>query len=429
YTPFPASICGYLCPNLCMQSCTRQSSAMAPVDVTRLGQASISAKLPELPPEGDKKIAVIGGGPAGISLAWQLRQMGHKTVIYEMAKNIGGKISRVIPHSRLPKEVISQELKRVKEVLPHVHLQQPLQSEEVGQMREDYDFVVIATGAQKPRTLPVPGNERAVTALDFLEQAKAGKASVGEHVVIIGAGNVGCDAAAEAHRFGGKTITLLDVQEPASFGKERQAAEAIGATFKWPVFTKEITSATVVLSDGEEIPADTVIVSIGDVPDLEFLPETIAEENGFIKVDAHYQTNDPKVFAIGDVVRPGLLTDAIGAGRIVARAIGDILEGNVPVPFKREMISRERVTLEYFDPRVTEFANLDHCGSQCSSCGACRDCGICTAVCPRQAISKNEPEDAAYEYLVDESLCIGCGFCAAACPCGVWDLVDNTPIG
>jgi hypothetical protein len=121
YTPFPASICGYLCPNLCMQSCTRQSSAMAPVDVTQLGQASIDARLPELPPETDKKIA-----PAGISVAWQLRQKGHQTVIYEMAKDIGGKISRVIPESRLPKEVMTKELKRVKEVLPHVHLQQPL---------------------------------------------------------------------------------------------------------------------------------------------------------------------------------------------------------------------------------------------------------------------------------------------------------------
>jgi ferredoxin len=113
----------------------------------------------------------------------------------------------------------------------------------------------------------------------------------------------------------------------------------------------------------------------------------------------------------------------------VAQAICDILEGNVPGPFKREMISRDRVTLEYFDPRVTDFANLDHCGSQCSSCGACRDCGICIAVCPRQAISKTELDDNAYEYVVDENLCLGCGFCAAACPCGVWDLVENTPIG
>jgi len=429
YTPFPASICGYLCPNLCMQSCTRGSSAMAPVDVTQLGQASIEAELPDLPPEGDSKIAVIGGGPAGISVAWQLRRKGYQTVIYETAADIGGKVSRVIPASRLPREVMTTELERVKKVLPHVNLQQSLTRGEVQQLREDFDFVVIATGAQKPRTLPVPGNERAVTALDFLQQAKAGTAKAGKHVVIIGAGNVGCDAAAEAHRFGGQVITLLDVQEPASFGKERQAAEDIGAQFKWPVFTKEISSDSVILTDGEKIPADTVIISIGDVPDLDFLPETIATEKGFVAVDERYQTNDPKVFAIGDVVRPGLLTDAIGSGRIVAQAVSDILEGNPPVPFKREMLSRDRVTLEYFDPRITEFANLDHCGSQCSSCGACRDCGICIAVCPRQAISKNEPADAAYEYVVDANLCIGCGFCAAACPCGVWDLVENTPIG
>jgi NADPH-dependent glutamate synthase beta subunit-like oxidoreductase/glutamate synthase domain-containing protein 3/NAD-dependent dihydropyrimidine dehydrogenase PreA subunit len=429
YTPFPAAVCGYLCPNLCMQSCTRQISALAPVDTTQLGQASINATLPELPPESDKKIAVIGGGPAGISVGWQLRLKGHRAVIYEMAQDIGGKFSRVIPESRIPREVITTELKRVKEVLPHVHHQQPLAPQDVKQLREDFDFVVIATGAQKPRTLPIPGKERALTALEFLEKAKAGAAQVGRHVVIIGAGNVGCDAATEAHRFGAKDITLLDVQEPASFGTEREAAEEIGAKFKWPVFTKEITGEAVVLTSGDQIRADTVIISIGDVPDLALLPENIAQENGFVKVNDHFLTTDPKVFAIGDVVKPGLLTDAIGAGRIVAETICNILEDKPLEVKRREMIDRSRITLEYFDPRVTEYNDLDHCGSQCSSCGACRDCGICVAICPQHAISKKELEGSDYEYVVDEDLCIGCGFCAGACPCGVWDLVENTPIG
>jgi NADPH-dependent glutamate synthase beta subunit-like oxidoreductase/glutamate synthase domain-containing protein 3/NAD-dependent dihydropyrimidine dehydrogenase PreA subunit len=429
YTPFPASVCGYLCPNLCMQSCTRQSASMAPVDTTKLGQASIKAKLPELPPELDKKIAIIGGGPAGISVGWQLRQKGHQVLIYEMAQNIGGKFTRVIPHSRIPKEVITTELERIKEVLPHVRLQNPLKPENVKQLREDFDFVVIATGAQKPRTLPIPGAEKAVTALEFLEKAKINQIKVGRYVVVIGAGNVGCDAAVEAHRLGALNITLLDVQEPASFGKERDAAEAIGAKFKWPVFTKEISDSGVILTTGEEIPADTVIMSIGDVPDLEFLPDDVAEENGFVKVNDHFLTTDPKIFAIGDVVKPGLLTDAIGSGRIVAQTICDILEDKAPLIKKREMINRNRITLEYFDPRVTEYTDLDHCGSQCSSCGACRDCGICVSICPQHAISKKELDDAGYEYVVDENLCIGCGFCAGACPCGVWDLVENTPIG
>ncbi len=429
YTPFPASVCGYLCPNLCMQSCSRQIAAMAPVDTTQLGKASIDARLPELPPESDRKIAVIGGGPAGISVAWQLRQKGHQVVIYEMAPDIGGKFSRVIPASRIPKEVLAAELKRVKDVLPHVHHQKPLAQQDIIQLREDFDFVVIATGAQKPRTLPIPGNERTVTALEFLQKAKADTAEVGEQVVIIGAGNVGCDAATEADRLGARDITLLDVQEPASFGKERQAAEAIGAKFRWPVFTREITADAVILKTGEQIAADTVIISIGDVPDLEFLPDDVTTEKGFVKVNDHFLTTDPKIFAIGDVVKPGLLTDAIGAGRIVAQTICDILEDKPLEVRRREMIDRNRITLEYFDPRITEYNDLDHCGSQCSSCGACRDCGICLAICPRHAISRQELDGAGYEYVVDEDLCIGCGFCAGACPCGVWDLVENTPIG
>ena len=428
YTPFPASVCGYLCPNLCMQSCSRQISALAPVDVTQLGKASLNAKLPDLPPESDKKIAVIGGGPAGISVAWQLRQAGHQVTIYEVAKKLGGKITRQIPESRIPKEIISEEMRRIEKVIPRINLQQPLGSEDITRLKEDFDFVVIATGAQKPRRLPIPGNERALTAFDFLEDAKANKAKVGKHVVIIGAGNVGCDAAAEAHRLGARKITLLDIQDPLSFGKERQAAEAVGAEFRWPVVTEEITATGVKLTTGEELPADTVIVSIGDVPDLEFIPASVRTENDFVKVNENYQTSDMQIFAIGDVVRPGLLTEAIGSGRVVARTICDMLAGKRPAFEKRDMIDRQRVTLEYFDPRITEFADLDHCGSQCSSCGACRDCGICIAVCPQAAISRKALENSGYEYVVDENLCIGCGFCAGACPCGVWDLVENTPI-
>jgi thioredoxin reductase len=121
--------------------------------------------------------------------------------------------------------VFEAEIDRVRRVIPHVHLQQRLTRGEVDQLIADHDFVVVAAGAQKPRTLPIPGRERLVTALDFLAAAKAGTASVGKRVVIIGAGNVGCDVAAEAARLGALEIVLLDVQQPASFGKEREEAE------------------------------------------------------------------------------------------------------------------------------------------------------------------------------------------------------------
>jgi len=429
YTPFPATVCGYLCPNPCMQACTRQSAFMAPVDVTKLGQASIAASLPQLPPLSGNRVAVLGGGPAGISVAWQLRQQGHETVIYDMAEMLGGKMTAVIPGSRIPQSVVANELERVKEAIPHVHLQQALGKEDMAQLREDFDFLIVAVGAQKPRSLPIPGNEHLITALDFLRQAKTGNVQVGQRIVIIGAGNVGCDVATEAHRLGAEQITLIDIQEPASFGKERQAAEAINAKFLWPVFTKEISDKGVVLTTGEMLPADTVFISIGDAPDLDFLPSQVATEKGFVVVNEYFQTTDAKIFAIGDAVKPGLLTDAIGSGRKVAMAITEILSGKRPAGDTRRMIDKMRVSLEYFDPRITEFEDSDHCGSQCSSCGACRDCGVCVAICPYSAISRKDNGGTEYEYVVDESRCIGCGFCAGACPCGIWDLVENTPVG
>lgn len=428
YTPFPATICGYLCPNLCMQGCTRQAFDMPAIDVKKLGRSSLEAKLPELPPLSGKRIAVIGGGPGGLSVAWQLRRMGHEAVIYDQAEQLGGKIGSVIPSSRIPKEVIAKELERIRKVFPHVHLQQPLGKEDVEKLKDDFDFVVAATGAQKPRILPVPGKERLIPALQFLKDSKRDQAEVGKRVVIIGAGNVGCDVATEAHRLGAREITLIDIQEPASFGKEREDAEAVGARFVWPVFTKQVTAEGVELTSGELIPADTVLVSVGDQPDLDFLPESVAVERGFIKVDDNHQTSDPQIFAIGDTVRLGLLADAIGQGRTIARTIGEILSGKRFLGGPRPMIDRRRIKLEYFDPRLMNFDGLDQCAGQCSSCGSCRDCGLCVTLCPQSAISRKDNGNGDYEMVVDPDRCIGCGFCAGGCPCGIWTLVENDPI-
>lgn len=458
YTPFPATVCGYLCPNPCMQACTRQINLMAPVDTSRIGQASINAGIPELPALSGKRIAVIGGGAAGISIAWQLRQKGHEAVIYDKSKILGGKISNLIPESRIPKEVLATELNRIRKVIPHVNLAQRLDKDEIERLKNDFEFIVLATGAQKSRMLPVPGKERLISANDFLKKAKAGNINPGKSVVVIGAGNVGCDVVTEAHRLGAKDLTLIDVQEPASFGKERKEAEDVGAVFKWPCFTKEISEKGVILESGELIPADTVVISIGDVPDLDFLPESIKTDKGFISVNKIFQTTDPVIFAVGDMVRPGLLTDAIGAGRKAAIAICEIIENKRPLidspqadgrQFDQDNIDRNvsefhgshesgwgdktmidpnRISLEYFDPRITEFETPEQCGSQCASCGACRDCGICVTICPQVAISKQEKGDAEFEYRVDPDKCIGCGFCAGVCPCGVWDIVANEPI-
>jgi len=429
YTPFPATVCGYLCPNLCMQHCTRQEKADLPaIDTALLGRASLQAAVPEPAPATGMKIAVIGGGSAGLSAAWQLRMMGHEAVIHDARKRLGGKITETIPTSRIPDEVVDHELQRMEEAIPHKYLKHPLTEEEFRKLYAKYDIVVVATGARKARKIPVPGHERAVAALDFLRESKLDRAKVGKNVVIIGAGNVGCDAAAEAARMGARSVTLIDIQQPASFGPERKHAEAAGAKFLWPRFTKQITATAVELTDGTALAADTVIMAVGDQPDLSFLPEEIKTERGFIAVDERFQTSDPKVYAIGDAVRLGLLTEAIGSGRVAARAIDNLLRGREDTYDRLPAIDTERVHLEYYDPRLTVFEDTASCAASCASCGACRDCGVCETLCPQNAISRHGLEGDQYEYLVDADRCIGCGFCTRACPCGIWRLTENFPM-
>ena len=133
------------------------------------------------------------------------------------------------------------------------------------------------------------------------------------------------------------------------------------------------------------------------------------------------------MFALGDVVGPGLITDAIGGGKRAAQSIDQIIAGNRPdLGLLLPMIDKDRISLEYYDPR-NKADELDACGADCASCGNCRDCGICVAICPEAAIER-KTLDNGFEYQVDPGKCIGCGFCKGACPCGIWDLVPNTPL-
>ncbi|MGM0394044.1 MAG: FAD-dependent oxidoreductase [Thermodesulfobacteriota bacterium] len=428
HTPFPATVCGYLCPSPCMAACTRHQEGMTPVSVRDMGRAGEKVPLPEPDDATGRKMAVIGAGPGGLSAAWHLTLKGHAVTVFDTGSDIGGKIASVIPGSRIPEQTLKTELDRIKALIPDIRLEQSIDADTFAKIRDNYDFTIVAAGAKKPRRLPVPGIERAVFANEFLSQAKAGNAGPGRQVVIIGAGNVGCDVATEAHRLGAREITLIDVQRPAAFGRELEDAKKCGAKFQWPVFTRKITKQGVMLESGDLLPADTVVVAIGDVPDLDFIQSHLAVDNGFVTVDRINRTSDPKVFAIGDVVAPGLITDAIGAGKRAARVIHQIASGNdVQETAPQPVVDKSRIHLAYYDP-VNVPADLTACGDACASCGKCRDCGICVAICPEGAIERNDLENDGFEYRVDADKCIGCGFCKGACPCGIWDLIPNTPL-
>jgi NADPH-dependent glutamate synthase beta subunit-like oxidoreductase/glutamate synthase domain-containing protein 3/NAD-dependent dihydropyrimidine dehydrogenase PreA subunit len=436
YTPLPAAVCGAICPNLCVENCSRQG-VDDPIDVQVLGRAVSHFAAPEPAESIGKKVAIIGAGPGGINAAWQLALAGVEVHMFEKDKKIGGKLSQVIPWERLPQAIWDQEIARFLS-LPniHVNLGVDMDKEKFTKLKKEFDYVVVAVGTHAPRRLQFPGHERVIAALDFLKSAKSDTPpSVGKKVVVIGAGNVGCDVACEAYRLGAETVTLVDIQKPLAFGKEKENAEALGATFRWPVVTKEVTAKGLVTDSGELIPAQTVIISIGDVPALPFLPASVDTVTvggaAWVKTDKAHLTSDKKVLAIGDVEKPGLATHALGAGKTAAEFILAQIQGVEWKPFTKQLIPQQALTITHYMPLQDDHSPESQ-ADRCLSCASCRDCHLCETICPTGAIFRRDlkPEGegpiagftASYEYVSDDKKCIGCGFCADTCPCGIWTM-------
>ncbi|MBC8207670.1 MAG: FAD-dependent oxidoreductase [Desulfobulbaceae bacterium] len=437
YTPLPGSVCGAICPNLCMQNCSR-SGVDESIDIQLLGRSVAHVPSPVMAESSGRKVAIIGGGPAGMNTAWQLAHAGIEAHIFEKDQQIGGKLAQVIPWERLSQAIWDQEIKRFTETKNiHINLGVDLDQAQFKEIEAEFDYVVVAVGTHQPRKIPFPGHEKVIAALDFLKNAKSDQPKqIGKEVVIIGAGNVGCDVACEAYRLGAENVTLVDIQKPLAFGNEKEAAEALGAQFRWPVMTKEVTDEGLVMDTGEVIPAQTVIISIGDVPALKFLPEDVETLTvggaAWIKTDAGHLTSNSKVLAVGDVEKPGLATHALGAGKTAADYIIAQFKGQDWKPFTKEVITQQALTITHYVPDDHADIHTEEAQAKsCLSCAACRDCHLCETICPTGAISRRELEyshqsgyesglGGGYEYVSDDKKCIACGFCADTCPCGIW---------
>ncbi|UCD34148.1 MAG: FAD-dependent oxidoreductase [Nitrospiraceae bacterium] len=430
YSPLPASVCGEICPNLCMQACTRMRVDRA-FNIKEMGRASLEVKAPKPAKKTGKTVAVIGGGPGGLSAAWHLALKGHSVNLYEAEEKLGGKLELCIPRERLPEQILLKELERFREMGVNVSLGVKVTREKFDALRGSHDALIVACGAHRPRTMTLPGSKDMISAYDFLKGINIGdKPSLkGQRVVVIGAGNVGMDVAAEAYHCGAKSVTAVDIQEPAAFGKELEIAKSLGTKILWPRFTEKYVKKDrrIIFTDGTSLDADLVVISIGDTPMTDFLPPTVnTDKNGWIEADEAGFTSDPKVYAIGDSTRLGLVTHAIGHARHAADAVHAALSGRSYYrPARKLMVPYEKVKTVYYDTCKGEPFSPRTEAQLCLSCAACRDCHMCEATCYYGAISRKEDKSGAYAYVVDENLCIGCGFCAGICPCGVWEMEEN----
>ena len=428
YTPFPGSVCGSVCPNPCMDGCTRGKIDEA-IQIGTLGYKSAYTKVEPPAVETGKKIGIIGGGVAGLSAAWQLRRKGHTVTVYDDAEHIGGKLEQVIPRGRLAHELLEAELKRIEDIGVKFVPSCKVDPEQFAAIRKENDAVIVATGGHKARFFNWEGKEKLTMGIDFLKKVNRGeKPQVGRHVVVIGCGNSGMDTAVGAYQMGAESVVAIDVQKPAAFAKEIRHVEELGGKLVWPFMTTKITDQGIYAEDGRFIEADQVIVSIGESPVLDYLPkdEYIKKFRDWLVPDEHKEILKG-VFAAGDVIKPGRLTDAIGDAIEAAHFADAYVQGAEYTPFpQKKEIPADRIARAYFEK--CHHCNLpeavdDH--KRCISCGTCRDCRMCLESCPEKAITRYEKEDGSWEYVSDDNKCIGCGICAGVCPCGVWTLQDN----
>ncbi len=378
---------GRVCPAPCEASCTL-NLADAPVTIKTIECAIVDRAWSEgwLRPEAPsnktgKKIAVVGSGPAGLAAAQQLGRAGHDVHVFEKNGRPGGLLRYGIPDFKMEKHLIDRRVKQMEGegVTFHCNVNVGVDLTH-DQLVADYDAVVLAGGAEKPRDLPIPGRELSGVhfAMEFLPQQnrRVGKEAVqtnapilasGKHVVVIGGGDTGSDCIGTSVRQGALSVTQIEImpQPPEKENKlltwpdwplkmRTSSSHEEGAERDFAVNTVEFTGEAGVVKalhcvrvDGKfqpipgsefEIKADLVLLAMGFVAPLsEGLLEGLAvnlDNRGNVAADTlSYKSSREKVFACGDMRRgQSLVVWAIREGRQTAHSVDHYLMGATVLP-------------------------------------------------------------------------------------------------
>jgi len=366
--PLPAVI-GRICPHSCEEAC-RRSLVDQPISICSLKRFVADHELseerfvPAIKPKSGFKIAIIGSGPAGLSAAYYLIQMGHEVTIFEALPKPGGMLRYGIPDYRLPKDILDQEITAITEPGVIIKTNQALGKDfTINSLLEDgFHAIFVAIGAHQSQKVSIEGEdlEGVLLGTDFLRSVASGQQTeLGKRVVVIGGGNTAVDAARTALRLDAEEVTILyrrsRTEMPAAEWEVDEAEEEIikihflAAPVR--IMGKNgrvdgIECVKMVLGEpdtsgrrrpepisGSEfvLPADSIIAAIGQRPDLSFLEKAsdLGIERGNITADPDtLLTNIKGVFAGGDCVTgAATAVEAIAAGKKAAIAIGHYLGG------------------------------------------------------------------------------------------------------
>lgn len=436
YTPLRYSCCGFICPHICMENCTR-GRVDFPVRSEQLARFYKNA-LPVEPEEAkEEKIAVIGAGPAGLSAAYQLARRGYQVTVFDESNRPGGKLYQVISRTRLPLESLEHDLQKIERLGVRFILNTRVNRGMMENILEEYQYVVVAVGAHQPLLPPVKGAEYLRPGLDFLKEYNSGEAKgfsdlkPDTDIVVVGGGDAAVDGIEALIALGAAPgrITVIDIKKPSAKTEDRRRLEAEGVRFRYPFFLQEAKKEGIIVKDflGQKtfLPASYVLVFINERPQMDFLPEDVLSDldgRGFFNVgnEDSFRSSHPKLSLAGDVQGQGLVTMNIGRGRRCAQEIDALLQRREYFPEVLEAQNAAFLKPHKAFPAAEKESDIEEEYDRCLHCGICVQCDQCVEACPRGALTR-EGEN----FHVNLFLCGGCGTCAAACLGGVIRMVPK----
>lgn len=353
--PFP-SVCGWICTAPCETAC-RRGALDEPVAIRNLKRfAAEHGALPDIPPPAIRRaerVAIVGGGPAGMSAAYYLARLGYPVTVFEAMPVPGGMMAIGIPEYRLPRDVLRAEIDRILGLGVDLRLNQAMGRDfSLGDLEtQGFRAIFLSTGAPKSRRLGVPGDQLGgvTPATLFLKQVNLGEEPrLRGDVLVVGGGSTAMDAARSALRSGAASVTVLyrrGRSEMRAQIEEIEAAEREGVVVRTHAVVTEVlgddgrmVAARVATGDGDDtsppeaLTASAILVAIGEEPDPSILPQgagiEISAFAGIVADPATLSTGHAGVFAGGDVVSgPKTIIDAVAAGRRAAGAVHAYLRG------------------------------------------------------------------------------------------------------